>query len=50
MISTTPYLQIILEKLQTLTPQQQQEVIDFIDFLQFKANRTEIDEVRSQLL
>ncbi len=32
----------ILEKLQTLNPQQQQEVIDFIEFLQFKAQKTEI--------
>ncbi|TRU69488.1 MAG: DUF2281 domain-containing protein [Microcystis viridis Mv_BB_P_19951000_S69] len=34
----------ILEKLHTLTPQQQQEVIDFIEFLQFKAQKTEITE------
>ena len=32
------------EKLQTLTPQQQQSVIDFIEFLQFKAQKTEITE------
>jgi hypothetical protein len=28
---------IILDKIQNLTPQQQQEVINFIEFLQFKA-------------
>ena len=38
----TTHSQTILEKLQTLTPQQQQEVIDFIEFLQFKAQKTEI--------
>jgi hypothetical protein len=44
MTLATPHPQAILEKLQTLTPQQQQEVIDFIDFLQFKAQKTEISE------
>ncbi len=38
----TTHSQTILEKLQTLTPQQQQLVIDFIEFLQFKAQKTEI--------
>ena len=31
------------EKLQTLTPQPQQSGIDFIVFLQFKAQKTEIN-------
>ncbi|MDB9421390.1 hypothetical protein [Microcystis aeruginosa] len=34
----------ILEKLHTLTPQQQQSVINFIEFLQFKAQKKEITE------
>ena len=42
MTCATTHSQTILEKLQTLTPQQQQEVIDFIEFLQFKAQKTEI--------
>ena len=37
----------ILEKLQTLTPQQQQSVIDFIEFLQFKAEKKEITEEKN---
>ena len=44
MTLATTHPQTILEKLQILTPQQQQEVIDFIDFLQFKAQKTEISE------
>lgn len=44
MTPATTHPQTILEKLQTLTPQQQQEVIDFIEFLQFKAQKTEISE------
>ena len=41
MTSATTHSQTILEKLQTLTPPQQQ-VIDFIEFLQLKAQKTEI--------
>jgi hypothetical protein len=44
MAQATTHSQTILEKLQTLTPQQQQSVIDFIEFLQFKAQKTEISE------
>ena len=44
MIPATTHSQTILEKLNALTPQQQQEVIDFIEFLQFKAQKTEITE------
>jgi len=35
---------MIIEKLHALTPQQQQEIINFIEFLQFKAQKTEISE------
>ncbi len=34
--------QTILEKLPTLNPQQQQQVIEFIEFLQLKADKTAI--------
>jgi hypothetical protein len=44
MTQATTHSQTILEKLHTLTPQQQQEVIDFIEFLQFKAQKKEIPE------
>ncbi|MDB9421382.1 DUF2281 domain-containing protein [Microcystis aeruginosa] len=44
MTQATTHSQTILEKLQTLTPQQQQSVIDFIEFLQFKAEKKEITE------
>lgn len=47
MTQATTHSQTILEKLQTLTPQQQQEVIDFIEFLQFKAQKKEISEEES---
>lgn len=33
--------QVILDRLQRLTPQQQQDVLDFIEFLQFKARMRE---------
>ena len=38
------YSEAILDKLHALTPQQQQEVIDFIEFLQFKAQKKAITE------
>ena len=44
MTQATTHSQIILDKLQTLSTEQQQEVIDFIEFLQFKAQKTEISE------
>jgi len=44
MTQANTYSQTILEKLDTLTPQQQQEVIDFIEFLQFKAQKKEVPE------
>jgi hypothetical protein len=40
----TTHQQTILEKLQTLNPQQQQQVIEFIEFLQLKADKTAIHE------
>ena len=47
MISATTHSQTILEKLNALTPQQQQEVIDFIEFLQFKAEKKELTEEKT---
>ncbi|MFM7354208.1 MAG: hypothetical protein ACKO1G_14560 [Microcystis aeruginosa] len=43
MTLATTRQQTILEKLQTLNPQQQQ-VIEFIEFLQLKADKTAIHE------
>jgi len=42
MTLATTHQQTILEKLQTLNPQQQQQVIEFIEFLQLKADKTAI--------
>ncbi|MBP0016757.1 MAG: hypothetical protein J7647_04270 [Cyanobacteria bacterium SBLK] len=39
---------IILERLQSLTPQQQQSVLDFIEFLQFKGGDRKINEEESE--
>jgi len=47
MTQATTHSQTILEKLQTLTPQQQQSVIDFIEFLQFKAEKKELTEEKT---
>lgn len=44
MIQATIRSQIILEKLHTLTPQEQQAVINFIEFLQFQAQKKEISQ------
>ncbi|MBO1350612.1 MAG: hypothetical protein EBE86_026000 [Hormoscilla sp. GUM202] len=44
MIQAVSKEQTILERLQTLTPQQQQSVLDFIEFLQFKTPKQEILE------
>ena len=44
MTQAAAHSQSILEKLKTLTPQQQQEVMDFIEFLEFKAQKKEIPE------
>jgi hypothetical protein len=47
MAQAKTHSQTILEKLQTLTPQQQQKVIDFIEFLQFKAEKKELTEEKT---
>ena len=47
MTQATTHSQTILEKLQTLTPQQQQSVIDFIEFLQFKEEKKEFTEEKN---
>ena len=44
MTRANTHQQTILEKLQTLNPQQQQQVIEFIEFLQLKADKTAIHE------
>ena len=49
MTQATTRSQTILEKLQALTPQQQQQVIDFIEFLQFKADKTAIHEGEEEI-
>ena len=49
MTQAITYSQSILEKLHTLTPQQQQEVMDFIEFLEFKAQKKEIPEEEEQI-
>jgi hypothetical protein len=40
MIQSIDRQQAIIEKLQNLTTEQQQQVLDFIEFLQFKASET----------
>ena len=40
MIQTIDRQQTIIEKLPNLTTQQQQQVLDFIEFLQFQAKKT----------
>ncbi|MFM6374419.1 MAG: hypothetical protein ACKPGT_24365 [Microcystis sp.] len=49
MTLATTHQQIILEKLQTLNPQQQQQVIEFIEFLQLKADKTAIHEEEREI-
>ena len=41
---------IILEHLRSLTPQQQQSVLDFIEFLQFKERDRKTAEIDATLL
>ncbi|MFM6515777.1 MAG: hypothetical protein ACKPIC_03820, partial [Microcystis panniformis] len=48
MTLATTHQQTILEKLQTLNPQQQQ-VIEFIEFLQLKADKTAIHEEEREI-
>lgn len=42
--------QIILETMKKLTPQQQQEVLDFIEFLEFKRQKQEILEKEEKVI
>ena len=49
MNKATVLSEMIIEKLHALTPQQQQEIINFIEFLQFKAQKTEITEEEKQI-
>ncbi|NCS04843.1 MAG: hypothetical protein GPJ06_23720 [Microcystis aeruginosa G13-11] len=49
MTRATTNQQTILEKLQTLNPQQQQQVIEFIEFLQLKADKTAIHEEEREI-
>jgi hypothetical protein len=49
MTLATTHQQTILEKLQTLNPQQQQQVIEFIEFLQLKADKTAIHEEEREI-
>ena len=44
MTQATTHSEAILDKLHALTPQQQQQVIDFIEFLQFKAQKKAISQ------
>ncbi|MBD1809045.1 DUF2281 domain-containing protein [Microcoleus sp. FACHB-SPT15] len=48
MTQTTDKEQTILNRIRSLTPQQQQEVLDFIEFLQFKARKREIEEEKKK--
>ncbi|MBS3030434.1 MAG: DUF2281 domain-containing protein [Dolichospermum sp. DET50] len=34
----------ILDRVQNLTPEQQEEVLNFIDFLQFKGQKQDVDQ------
>lgn len=40
--------QSILEQMQTLTPQQEQQVLDFIEFLKYQSNKTEIKKTEPE--
>ncbi|MBC6476225.1 MAG: DUF2281 domain-containing protein [Hormoscilla sp. GM102CHS1] len=50
MIQAVSKEQTILESLQTLSPQQQQSVLDFIEFLQFKTQKQEIVEESGEVI
>lgn len=43
MTQATDKEQKILDQIRNLTPRQQQEVLDFIEFLQFKARKPELE-------
>ncbi|MEO8893835.1 MAG: DUF2281 domain-containing protein [Coleofasciculaceae cyanobacterium] len=38
----------ISDRIRSLTPQQQQEVLNFIEFLQFKARKRELEEEKKE--
>ncbi|MFB8791716.1 MAG: hypothetical protein U7123_23450 [Potamolinea sp.] len=48
MTQATDKEKTIFEQIRSLTLQQQQEVLDFIEFLQFKARKPEIEEDKKE--
>jgi hypothetical protein len=50
MTQATDKAQIMLDQIKSLTPQQQQEVLDFIEFLQFKARKHEIEDEKKKAI
>lgn len=48
MTQATDKEQTILDRIRNLSLQQQQEVLDFIEFLQFKARKPEIEEEKKE--
>jgi tagatose-1,6-bisphosphate aldolase len=48
MTQATDKEQTILDRIRSLTPQQQQDVLDFIEFLQFKARNREMEEEKKE--
>lgn len=48
MTQATDKEQTILDRIRSLSLQQQQEVLDFIEFLQFKARKSEIEEEKKE--
>lgn len=50
MTQSISYEKIILENVKNLTPQQQQEVLDFIEFLKFKGLKQEISEKEEKVI
>jgi len=50
MIQAVSKEQTILERLETLTPEQQQSVLDFIEFLQFKMQKQEVVQEKGEVI
>ncbi|NES06364.1 MAG: DUF2281 domain-containing protein [Okeania sp. SIO2F4] len=50
MIQAISYEKIILESLKKLTPQQQQEVLYFIEFLQFKEQKKNLSDKQEEVI
>jgi len=48
MTQATDKEQTILDRIRSLSLQQQQELLDFIEFLQFKARKSEIEEEKKE--